>query len=103
MKKTPRDWMLERNGDAQARLDGIRAAALMTERASVLDSLISVFTVQRRAWVALLLIWGLLATLRHATATHDPVPSVAPISIQYMESLANLSPDEAIPPLDHRS
>ncbi len=61
-----------REHDAQPRLDSIRQAALVPERAALLDSLLEVFRPNLRAWAALALLWLLLAAAQTSVPRRPP-------------------------------
>jgi hypothetical protein len=76
---------------------------LAPERVSLREALASVFVHGRRTWGSLAIIWALLAAIHFATAQNIEPATMNPLSFKAMEALATVSPDEAIPALDHHS
>jgi hypothetical protein len=99
MKRTLRDWMLEREKGALPRLDSMRKAVVSTERASVLEMILEVFRPNMPVWAVLAIAWIALAATHLATST-----SMAHTAQRggYETDLANLklTRDEALSLLD---
>jgi hypothetical protein len=98
MKRTPRDWMLEREKGALQRLDSMRRAAVSTERAHVLDVILEIIRPNMPVWTVLAIAWIALAATHFAMAAKAGRPAVH----GYDTDLAklNLTRDEALSFLD---
>jgi hypothetical protein len=99
VKKTPRDWLLERERGELLRLDSIRKAVASTERANALDVMLEIFRPNMPVWAVLAIAWMALA------ATHLATSAGATRASQrggYETDLAklNLTRDEALSFLD---
>ncbi len=79
MRKNAREWLLARVDDAQPRLDEVRRAALVPERAALLDSLLEVFRPNLRAWAALAVLWLLLAAAQTSVPRRPPAGAAPPM------------------------
>jgi hypothetical protein len=99
VKKTPREWMLEREKGASPRLDSLRQAALTAKRASVLEMILEVFRPDLRVWAVLAIAWIALAATHLATATGATRPAVHGGYDADLSKL-NLTRDEALSYLD---
>jgi hypothetical protein len=102
MKKTPREWMLDRERDVLPRLDSIRKAALSPEQASFVETVQEIFRPCRPAWTALLLAWIALAAAHIAVSSGARCPTMKPGARQDLTTLT-LTHDEALSFLDYHS
>jgi hypothetical protein len=102
MRRTPCDWLLERDRDALPRLDAIRQTVLAPERATLEEAVVEAFRQDRAAWAAMACVWLVLAAAHFAVSPDNG--SAPKWSVQLPDLAAlTLSPDEAIPPLDRHS
>jgi hypothetical protein len=101
VKRTPRDWMLEREKEAVLRLDSMRRAAVSTERATVVDVILAVFRPNLPVWAVLAIAWIALAATHFATAAGATRPAVRG-GYDADLSKVNFTRDEALSFLDPR-
>jgi hypothetical protein len=99
VKKTPREWMLEREKGASPRLDSMRQAVVSTKRATVLEMILEVFRPDLPVWAVLAIAWIALAATHFALSTRMTPPATRG---GYETDLANLNltRDDALSYLD---
>lgn len=86
MKRTPREWILDRHADAQPELDALRRSVLPEPPLDLRAFLRELFVPARQAWLALCLFWlaGLLWSVAQRSA---PMPFSEGPSAEQMAQL----------------
>jgi pyocin large subunit-like protein len=90
--------MLERDREALPRLDSIRKAILVPERATLLEMILEVFRPNLPAWTVLAFAWIVLAAVhfatspdpRHTTRQTGGQPDLVNLTITHDEALSLL-------------
>jgi hypothetical protein len=77
MKQTPREALLARHADAVPELDALRLAVLPQPPLGAVEFLRELFLPARHAWVALALVWLLLAAFQFSSRNAPANPSPA--------------------------
>jgi len=101
MKQTLRDWLLDREKDAVARLDALRRGVVAAERATFPESVAEIFRPNLRAWASLALLWVVLAAAQARLGSDPAAASRAALRAPDLASL-DLATNEKISLLDAR-